>query len=155
MKIVAPLNLYHPVLFYRSGGKLKFPLCRTCADKESQDPCTCSEEERALVGTWCTPEILKAIEKGYRLLKIYEVYHFPESTQYDQDTKEGGLFTDYVNTFLRLKQEASGYPDWCITEEDKRRYIVDYETKEGVKLDPNNIRKNPGLRSLAKLALNR
>ena len=154
VKILSPRNLYHPVLFYKSGGKLKFPLCRTCADNESQQPCVCSDEQRAMTGTWCTPELMKALGKGYRLLKIYEVYHFPQTMRYNPDTKEGGLFTEYVNTFLRLKQEASGYPDSCQTEEDKLQYIKDYEAKEGVKLDPDRVQKNPALRSIAKLAAN-
>jgi hypothetical protein len=73
VKVLPPRNLYHPVLPYTSGGKLKFPLCRTCADNESH-PCQCSTDQRAMVGTWCTPELMKAIEKGYKILKIYEVY---------------------------------------------------------------------------------
>ena len=53
-----------------------------------------------------------------------------------------------------MKQEASGWPDWCDTEEKKRQYIGDYERKEGIKLNYDNIKKNPGLRSLSKLMLN-
>ena len=83
VKVLPPRGLYHPVLPYTSGGKLKFPLCRTCADTEQQEPCTCTDEQRAIVGTWCTPELTKAQEKGYQINKIYEVYHWPESTQYD------------------------------------------------------------------------
>lgn len=72
-KVVPPPQLYHPVLPYAACGKLKFPLCRTCAEKETSH-CRCTEEERAITGTWCTPELLKAIEKGYQVTKIYEVY---------------------------------------------------------------------------------
>ncbi|XP_034302591.2 uncharacterized protein [Magallana gigas] len=57
IKVLPPTQLYHPVLPYRSQGKLKFPLCRTCADAEYQHACTCSVGERAITGTWCTPEI--------------------------------------------------------------------------------------------------
>ena len=155
VKILPPRGLYHPVLPYRSNGKLKFPLCRTCADRESKDPCCCTEEERAILGTWCTPEIQKAVEKGYTLLTCYEVYHWSETEEYDPDTKQGGLFTEYVNTFLKLKQEASGWPEWCKTEEDRQQYVTNYAANEGIQLDMNNIQKNPGLRSLSKLALNR
>ena len=59
-----------------------------------------------------------------------------------------------VDTFLKIKQEASGWPSWCRAEEDKREYVREYQEKEGIKLDPENIKKNPGLRSLAKLMLN-
>lgn len=119
IKVLPPPRLYHPVLPYRSQGKLKFPLCRTCADAENQNACSCSVEERALTGTWCTPEIQMAVSKGYSILKISEVYHFEQSSMYDQTTGEGGLFAKYVNTFLKIKQEASGFPSECVSEESK------------------------------------
>ena len=79
-------------------------------------------------------------------MKIHEVWHFPEQTD--------ELLKEYVNTFLKIKQEASGYPKECVTDEQKQRYIDDYYEKEGIRLDPNKIKYNPGLRSLAKLMLN-
>ena len=42
---------------------------------------------------------MKALEKNYELVKIYEFYHWAESTQYDQTTKTGVLFTPYINLF--------------------------------------------------------
>jgi hypothetical protein len=56
------------------------------------------------VGTWATPEILKALEHGYKILRVFEVYHFEESATYDPTTGEGGLFAGYVNAFLKIKQ---------------------------------------------------
>ena len=38
---------------------------------------------------------------------------FSKSTQYDSSTGQGRLFSAYVNRFLKVKQEASGWPDWC------------------------------------------
>lgn len=72
----------------------------------------------------------------------------------DFSQKPSTLFKGYIDTFLKIKQEASGWPDWCDAEEKKQQYIQDYQTKEGITLDYNNIKKNPGLRSLAKLMLN-
>jgi hypothetical protein len=37
-----------------------------------------------------------------------EVYEY-EVTIYDPHTREGGRFADYINTFLKLKAETSGY----------------------------------------------
>ena len=107
---------------------------------------TYSDQERAILSTWCHMELMKAIEKGYKILKIHEVWHFPEHTD--------ELFKDYVNMFLKMKQEASGYPKECVTDEQKQRYIDEYYENEGIRLDPNNIKYNPGMRSLAKLMLN-
>ena len=146
LKILPPKSLYHPVLPYRSNGKLKFPLCRTCADLESQNPCQCSDDERSILGTFCTPEIQKAIQKDYVIKNIYEVYHW--------EGKSSKLFSEYVNTFLRIKQESSNYPEWVKTEEDKDEYIRSYQHAEGIELIKENIRHNPGLRAVAKLALN-
>jgi hypothetical protein len=40
---------------------------------------------------------------------MYEVWHFNDISQYDPETRMGGVFTEYVNIFLKLKQEASGW----------------------------------------------
>jgi len=48
--------------------------------------------------------------KGYKILEIYEVYEC-KVTQFNPDTDKGGLFMDNINTFLKLKAEASCYPD--------------------------------------------
>jgi len=37
------------------------------------------------------------------------VYEY-QVTKYNPETGKGGLFADYINTFLKLKMEASGYP---------------------------------------------
>ncbi|XP_064635289.1 uncharacterized protein LOC135492653 [Lineus longissimus] len=72
---------------------------------------------------------------------------------YDPVSKTGGLFTDYINAFLKIKQEASGWPDWCKTEIDRQTYISNYLEHEGIKLDEDAIEYNSGLRALAKLCL--
>ena len=151
IKILPPRDLFLPVLPYKSNNKLKFPLCRTCADVGQQTLCQCSDEDRALVGTWCLPEIMKALEKGYTLVKIYEVYHFPQRSQHDKD---GGLFTAYVDTFLKYKQESSDWPTWCDTPEKKDLYLKEYFENEGIQLDATHICKNPGKRSLSNIKLN-
>jgi len=71
-KILPPTRLYHLVLPYMSNDKLKFPLCRTCADTENQNDCSCNDEKRTKTGTWCNPEIELACSMGYEIVKIYE-----------------------------------------------------------------------------------
>ena len=41
--ILPPRQLYHPVLPYRSNGKLMFPLCAACAETQNQTYCTHSD----------------------------------------------------------------------------------------------------------------
>ncbi|CAB3995104.1 DNA polymerase [Paramuricea clavata] len=145
--MLPPRGLFHPVLPYRTQGKLMFALCKTCADACSQTLC---DRERAIQGTWCSVELEKALEKalekGYQIVQIHEVWHFPETSD--------DLFKDYIDTFLKIKQEASGYPKDCVTKEQRQHYVDEYLEKLGIHLDPQKIEYNPGLRALAKLMLN-
>ena len=52
-------------------------------------------------------------------------------------------------------QEASGWPGWCQTVEQKRQYILQYQQREDIRLDIGKIAKNPGRKATAKLMLNR
>ena len=154
--ILPPPNLFHPVLPVRSNGKLTFPLCGKCVKEEQMNPmllrsstCCHTIEERTLRGTWTTPEIQKAVEKGYTVTKIYEVWHLAPNK------RRQGLFGKYVNTFLKLKQEASGWPAEVGDDPEKRQdYIANYLRHENIQLDPENIEKNPGKRATAKLMMN-
>ena len=70
VKILPPRDVYHLVLPVRSHGKLLFPLCRTCVETKNQDSCSCSDEQCVLLDTWTTPEIVRALDKGYKVVKI-------------------------------------------------------------------------------------
>lgn len=148
-KVLPPSDLYHPVLPSKMNKKLMFVLCQSCGENLNPIDCEHSSEERALVGTWTMDEIRKAVSKGYVILDIYEMWEYEVATY-----ENGGLFTDFINKFLKLKQEASGYPTWCVTDEDRAKYINDYFEHEGILMDSSKITKNAGLRSLTKLILN-
>ncbi|XP_067036362.1 uncharacterized protein [Acropora muricata] len=152
--ILPPTDLLHPVLPYRCSQKLTFPLCATCVrqyidvpllDKHVDD-CHHTDAQRALTGTWCTPELVVALQKGYRLLHIHQVYHFPDT--------QVGLFAEYIDTWLKLKEEASGYPEHCTTGHLQREHVRRWNERENIVLHHANIRKNPGQRALSKLMLN-
>jgi hypothetical protein len=153
--VVPPKDLYHPVLPYRYNKKLLFCLCRSCVfEKNAKDECHhFSDAERCLQGTWVIDEVRLAIEKGYRILEIHEVYEYAV-TQYDPNTGEGGLFVEYIDTFLKLKAEASGYPSWVRTSEDEETYIRQFYQTEGIQLDRDSIGYNAAKRGLSKLCLN-
>ena len=151
--ILPPPELFHPVLPVRFGEKLTFPLRSACVREEQKKPllkreatCGHSRAERVLVGTWCTPEIKKALEVGYELIEVHEVWHFEETAS--------GLFAEYVDAWLKIKTEASGWPRGCDTEERKRDYLKRFEEREGILLDYGAIKKNAGLKATAKLMLN-
>ena len=139
---IPPHDLIHPVLPIRCNGKLKFPLCFKCASLENDKECTCSISERSFTHTYCTPEIEVAINMGYILDGEHEVLHWPQTEMYDSYLKEGRLFTSYINTFLKIKQQASDFPENIQTEDEQRKYIERYFEHEGILLDQNCIMKN-------------
>ena len=90
--ILPPSNLYHPVLPFRNDkGKLLFPLCRKCAENKLLN-CNHNEAQRALVGTWTSIQIFVALDRGYRLLDVFEIWHFEEVSHYSNGDKT--LFGD-------------------------------------------------------------
>ena len=60
-----------------------------------------------------------------------------ETRQYDRQSEEDGIFAGYINNFLKIKQEPSGYPFWCQTDDDRQNSktttlkIKAYDWKEG------------------------
>ncbi len=53
--------------------------------------------------TYCTPEVEIALNSGYKIVQIFEVLYWEQSEVYSEEKKEGGLFTEYINTFLKIK----------------------------------------------------
>lgn len=104
-----------------------------------------SNQERAFTGTWVIPEIKLAVSQGYKILDVFEIHKYESMT---------GIFSGFVNNFLKMKQESSGYPRNCITEEQKIKYTLNYFENEGINLDREKISFNGGLRLVAKLILN-
>ena len=126
----------------RVDSKLIFALCFTCANEKKSLICKHACEEREISGTWTSVEIMKAIEKGYQIIKIFEIYNYK---------KKEKLFGDYVNTFLKIKQESDGIPPSCysddgvIDEEKVSEYITSYYNHEGILLDREKIEKTLGV----------
>ena len=113
-KVLPPQGLWMPVLPVHCNKKMVFPLCRTCAEQECQ---TCSHtlDQRALVGVWTTVELHKALDLGYKLLETYHVWHW--------DDWSSEVYQHYINKFLKIKQEASGYPDYVKTVEQQEKFM--------------------------------
>ena len=73
---------------------------------------------------------------------------------YDQATSEGGLLAQYMNTFMKIKMEASGYPVGCTTPKEKTAFIERVREHDGIYLSYDDIVYNAGRRTVAKLCLN-
>ena len=150
--VTPPRGLFIPLLPFHINNKLQFVLCKSCAESNTPMPCTHSDKKRSFTGTWASPELHKAVDIGYTVNIIFEVWQYDQSSVYNGKTD--GLFTDYMNTFMRLKMEASGYPSYCKTEEEKHKYIKRVEIHEGITLNPLDIEYNAGRRAVAKICLN-
>ena len=101
---IPPKDLLYPVLPIRCNGKLKFPFCYKCAREENTEECNCHLEDRSFTHTYCPPEINVALNVGYIIKELHEMLHWSDTEMYDPITKQGGLFTEYINTFLKLNR---------------------------------------------------
>ena len=141
-KFLPPRDLLHPILPVRCNGKLKFPLCYNCADRDECGDCKCDDDKRCFTQTYWSGEVELALNFGYKIVTLYEVLHWEKFDQYDSIEEQGGIFTNYINAFLKIKQEASGIPEDTI---DIIKYIEEYKQHEGILLIEENIKRNPGL----------
>ncbi|XP_055388005.1 uncharacterized protein LOC129616406 [Condylostylus longicornis] len=152
--VLPPQNLWLPILPIRANNKMLMVLCRSCAEMENVlYKCTHNDKERMLFGTWTDMELKLSVKYGYTIIEIHEIWHYDCET-YDSISKTGGLFTDYMNFFIKYKTEGSGYPTGIQTKSEQDAYIKDFFENEGVMLDKSKIALNPSLRNLAKLKLN-
>ena len=97
-------------------------------------------------GTWTTMEIDKAIDLGYVLICVEEVWHFERQCE--------DLFTAFISALYKGKIEASGFPPDVVTREDQRLFAANIKAKEGIELEIGNVVKNPGRRQVCKILLN-
>ena len=87
-------------------------------------------------------EVNKAIDKGYKVLRTYEVWHFDKSTD--------ALFKGYIRRFMKIKLESSNYD--FKTKEEEANFKA--RIKDSLDIDIEKFEFNAGLRSIAKLCLN-
>jgi hypothetical protein len=85
-------------------------------------------------------ELKRALEIGYKITKIYKSLSF---------NKSNNMFKGYIQNFLKIKTESAGYDG-----DDIDAYIQRYYNNCGVLLDKEKIKKNSGMKLLAKICLN-
>ena len=145
-KVPAPRSLYHPVLPLKikvdNYEELVFPLCKVCAETMNQNECKHTDDKRSFIGTWTTDEVNKALDKGYKVLKTYEVWHF--------DKTSDNLFKDYIRRFMKIKLESSSYSFKTKEEENSFKARI----KDSLDIDVKKFEFNAGLGSISKLCLN-
>ncbi len=119
-----------------ASGRLEFPL-------------------HEMTGSWGTEELRLALEGGYRILAVYEVYHWSENE------RSNTLMRGYVSFFLRMKQEAEGWKKLGARTENpsveeqleiQERVFQENGCIGRIRID--KVQKNPVRRQMAKLFLN-
>lgn len=108
-KVSAPKNLYVPVLPVKvkmdKSEKLLFPLCLKCAENEQREY-NHNEVECQFVGTWSTIEVNKAIEKGYKIIEIYEVWDLEKSNTLWKGYVEAPIVTLPPKNMFRILKKT-------------------------------------------------
>ena len=107
-----------------------------------QNECNHTDNERVFIGTWTTDEVSIAVDKGYTVLEVYEVWHFAKTSD--------DLFKGYIRRFMKIKLESSKYD--FKTKEEETSFKA--KIKGSLDIDVEKFNFNAGLRSISKLCLN-
>lgn len=109
----------------------------------------------SMEGCWFTEEVYLAVENGYIVEEIFEVYHWSDVQRSDQ------YLRGYVGFFLRMKQESEGWKKLGAScdnpsEEEKIQISNQLYVQNGnlAHIRPDKVTIDPVMRSLAKLFLN-
>jgi len=157
VRIIPPRRCYLPVIPVRMKGsdpRLLFPLCIKCANKydkvsnvvPDEQVCKHTDTQRSFTTTISSIELKQALEEGYYVTNVYRIWHFEHT--------DNTMFKEYVRKFLKIKVQSSGFPANVSTEDEKVQWAQMYQREFGIEIDLDRITVNPGLRHMAKLALN-
>lgn len=158
--------LIDPARFHPTATNRYFGFARVSVIPQKNDllgllPQRCLETGRLsfpvlpMEGCWGTEEIYLAMQNGYKVEKIYEIYFWEENQRSNQHLR------GYVDYFLRMKQEAEGWKKLGASsespsDEEKKEIQEKVFVQNGHlgKIRIDKVEKNPVLRTLAKLYLN-
>ncbi|KAH7696057.1 hypothetical protein AAVH_36875, partial [Aphelenchoides avenae] len=149
-----PKRLFLPVLPFRDDKRLLFPLCRTCARESRTESayglkqCNHTPEQREFVTTTTHFELQEALRRGYVVTRIIETW--------DYEKMDDTIFAGYIKEFMKIKVEASGWEKNGVDPDDEeaKQAFIDAYAKQGIFIDKEAVKLNPGLRYIAKLCLN-
>ena len=152
---ILPSKVFVPVLPTRVGDRTEYTCCRTCSEKRQVlEQCEHTDEERSITGTWASILVNAAVERGYKVLEVYEIHHYPKRSSYNKETGEENVFTPFIRDLARAKVISSGFPKDCDTDEKKQAYCDEFREKAGIVFEPSEVEDNPGKRTCAKTAVN-
>lgn len=154
--VQAPTHLYTPFLGYKvysilcpGSYEVLYGLCRSCMELRSRTCAHSTVEECAFSGTWTIAEILRALEIGYVVHNVQEVWEYEK-----QDDR---LFREFIVPFMveKIKSKKSGLVTNENTFTEKGLQIRDYiKELSGTEPLPQDFADCPARRTVAKLAQN-
>lgn len=107
------------------------------------------------VGTWHTCELALAVENGYVVSQVYQVYHW------SPEKRSTNLMRGYISYWLRQKQESDGWMKaGCASEtpsEAEMEAAIEsmFQANGGIaRMRKEKVAKNPVQRQIAKIFLN-
>ena len=106
-----------------------------------------NEDDRYLHVTVYQAELELALRLGYKVLRVYEVYHW------GPDKWSTKMFRDFLLKFIKVKTEASGWPREDMTQQEKDQFVEDFYQHEGIRVDPAKMVKNSEARAVAKIII--
>lgn len=83
---------------------------------------------------------------GYSVDRISDMLHIDKWSE--------TIFVEYMHTLLDGKQEASGYPNEVRDQENRERYIRDYQTNLAIVLESDKIQNNSANGLVSKICFN-
>ena len=121
---------------------MKYGLCAECLRTENADFCRHSDAERALLDTWTTVEIVEAVRRGYRIVKVHEIVGYDRAAT---------IFRRHYLGLARMKLAAEGFPDGAPSDREKAAHVNDLNSRmPGLGLEARDVRRNPARRQFAK-----
>ena len=126
----------------RCDKTIVYTLCKSCAEEGIQNEpfCQHSIPERCIRGCFFSEELKFAIEHGYKIIKIYEIWHFKKTST--------TLFSAYFQEFLRLKMISTKLTV------DQDVFIAEAKAKLGINLEGEVFEPEETMKATSKILLN-
>ena len=112
--------------------------------KDHDYACTHTPEQRSWIGTYTHIELMKALQCGYKVKKVLWAWTWKKWDSF--------IFQDYIRCFYKMKSEADWDENRPVEERDE--FMKMFKEIYDVDLDVTKMKKNEGMRYLAKQCLN-
>ena len=150
VSILAPSNLKKPFLGYRLNDQNYYALCFQCLRNKSTIPCRHrSDEKRRFCSTYTVIEIEYALTLGYKILYVYELYHYSKKAQVMKEFVQV-MYSNRLKSSTFLEEVPLGDREQLCNELNNKMQF----NSSDLKLAPGNVAPNTALNKMYKSLLN-